>query len=283
MSSKTPQGERFWERLEKTPVWIFFLIAVLLMCWPLLKPIGLPLVVEPETQKFFNQLKQLQPNDPVLLSVDYEAGALSILEPGLIATWKYLAAKNVRLIVTSFSYQGPPLYERAIKKINPESYGWKYGENWVFTGYIPGLETAQAAFAKNIRSLITVDYYRTPIDNIPLMKNINRAEDFKLLVSFTDGAGGGFEGWVKQVQTPYKLTYICQVIDLLVPPIRPYYGAGQVAGFLKGSGGAGQLEYITGSPGDALKISDMLSVAVTYSLILVVLGNIAYRSKGTRR
>ena len=184
MSGQILTKKGVWSRFERIPIWVYFIVAVIFMSWPLLRPVGLQVKVDPETLKYFDQLKQLKSGDNVLFSLDYEVGSVSILEPGVVATWKYLATKDVRLVVTTFSYQAPPLYVRAIKIIRPESFGWKYGENWVFMGYIPGLETGIAAFAKNIRSVVSVDYYGTPIETIPIMKGINGAGDFKLVASF---------------------------------------------------------------------------------------------------
>jgi hypothetical protein len=56
----------------------------------------------------------------------------------------------------------------------------------------------------------------------------------------------------------------------------PYYNSGQIKGMLQGLRGAAELELIIGSPSDAVKSMDALSVGHLVIILFIVLGNILF-------
>jgi hypothetical protein len=68
---------------------------------------------------------------------------------------------------------------------------------------------------------------------------------------------------------------IQQPLEMMVPTILPYYPI-NVQGVLNGGIGAAEYESFGGFPGEAVKLSDMLSVAHLVILVFLILGNIGW-------
>ena len=71
---------------------------------------------------------------------------------------------------------------------------------------------------------------------------------------------------------------IQQPLEMMVPTILPYYPL-NCAGILNGGIGAAEYEVFAGLPGEAVKLSDMLSMGGLVVLIFLILGNIGWFMK----
>lgn len=68
-----------------------------------------------------------------------------------------------------------------------------------------------------------------------------------------------------------------QTIGNCVPNVVPYVGPDKpIRAFIPGAAGAAELEMITGLKGDGTKMADATDLGGVSTVILVVLGNIAY-------
>jgi hypothetical protein len=56
--------------------------------------------------------------------------------------------------------------------------GWDYGTNFVFLGYLPGLEAMYAGLYADFQAQVQNDYLGTPIEDIPLVAGIQDQADF---------------------------------------------------------------------------------------------------------
>jgi len=131
------------------------------------------------TIKAYRCIDELEPGDLVLVSPDFVPGMWVEVGPAMNAIMQHLFMKKVKIIIVSFYSDGPVLAEKIISEIDVGDA--RYGVDYVNLGYIPGLETAMAAFVENPR-VIEYDYYGTPIGELEIMEEVDSIDDFKLYV-----------------------------------------------------------------------------------------------------
>ena len=164
---------------------ILYLALFIAVFFPILRPIGLPLTVTKPTEDLVKVVEAVPSGSTVYLSCDY--GSLGHVEvtPENIVVIRRLIEKKVNIVTANFEMaegaMWPPMIFEALSKELKEN-NFTYGVNYVFIGFLPGAATAMSAFAGNIRSVVKTDFYSTPIDELPLMKNINKITDFSMVI-----------------------------------------------------------------------------------------------------
>jgi len=252
---------------------LMYLLLFIVVGAPLIRPLGLPLPITEPVLALYNKIESLPPGSIVLF--EYGVGAASWPEhgPSNIAVLKHLLSKDVKLILISlYTAEGPTLFATRIKPAI-ESYLEKktYGVDYVDFGYITGYETAMAAIAENVHKALSVDVYGTPVEKIPLMKNVKSAEDIDLVV-----ATAYCEPYIRQFYTPYGVPVAIMTWGMNAPGYMPYIDAGQLCGMLAGIRGAAEYETLIGSPGEGISSADALSLSHLLVIALVIIGNIQY-------
>ncbi len=258
------------------PRWFVMTLVVIFMAIPLLHPLGLPIVVSESTKDYYNAIDQLKPGDVVLFDIGFGSGGYPTLGPATIAILRHCFSKDLKVVLMATSQEGCVIYPLIMDEVKPEEvYGAKYGEDYVFLGYIAGVQTAMAAVLGDLHAAAPVDHFGNPIGTLPMMANIRGADDIDV-VAYLTTAGETSEGWVYQAYSRYKKVTCGGWLSMMTPSMKPYYDAGALAGMLDGIRGAAEYEYLIGQPGDAMKTTDILNLTQTWVLILVILGNIAY-------
>jgi hypothetical protein len=272
----------YW--LENIPRIILVIVIILAMAIPQFYSFGLPIVASQPTIDYYTTLTALKPGSVVLIGFEYELAAAATINPGVIATIKTCVQNNLRLVLFSLSSQAIINEKLILSTLNLESRGWKYGVNYVDLGFISGMESAIAGIALDIWGLVPNDAYGTPLSQLPLMSDVHGAKDISVAMEATTGTE---MEWLRQFNTKYGVTCLFDVIEIIVPTLNPYYQSKQTAGYLNGGSGAAQLEFLSGFPGTAVKLTDMYSIAHLMVLTLLILGNIGYlmsaRSKGRKK
>ncbi len=264
------------EKVGAMPRWLVMTLVVIFMAIPLIHPLGLPIVVSEATQDYFNAIDKLSPGDVVLFDIGFGSGGYPTLGPAAIAILRHCFSKNLKVVIMATQQEGTMMYPLIMEKVDPEgTYGAKYGEDYVFLGYLAGVQTAMAAVLGDIHSAAPVDYFGTSIDNIPMLKDIKGADDIAL-VAYLTTAGEVAEGWVYQSYSRYGKPTCGGWLSMMTPSLKPYYDTGALVGMLDGIRGAAEYEFLIKKPGDALKTTDVLNLTQTWVLVLVILGNLAY-------
>ncbi|HHY17375.1 MAG TPA: hypothetical protein GX524_04805, partial [Firmicutes bacterium] len=132
------------QRLQSIPKTWMYVILLVVLAGPLLKPIGIPIKISNETQTSYDVIDTLKPGSVVVFGFDYTPGNAAEMEPQALAVLKHLLAKDVKVIGISFLAQGPMLAEKAFA-----TTGWankEYGVDYVNLGYRAGGQGAVAAF-----------------------------------------------------------------------------------------------------------------------------------------
>jgi hypothetical protein len=191
------------------------------------------------------------------------------LGPGETAILQHLMRRPVKVILVSWWPDGALFHEKAVESV--DKTGKKYGEDWVNLGYIAGVETAIAAFTKDIRALVKTDLFGTPIDQLPMMKGVNKAEDISLIIPIFQSEA---DVWARQWTGPYQTKVICIATKFSQPGAMPFVTGGQYLSILAGSRDAAEYELLVGIVGRGLKATSAFSGVYLLGALLPIAGSI---------
>lgn len=250
--------------------WIYFLL-IIVVSWPLLSPLGLPVPVGKSTRMAFDTIEKLPPGSLVAVSSVLSGGNWPDLGPPQTALTQHLFKKKMKIVFIGMVDEAPTILETTLlPRIN--KFGAEYGVDYVNLGFIAGApDVAEAAFATSLRKVLTVDFGGKTLDQLPIMKGVNTLADFKLVIHI-----GMAEDPVRQYYTPFKIPLIVGVYGMMGPHYIPYLEAGQLAGMIVGLRGAAEYEYLVGFVGEGLMGSDALSMTHLLVAVFVILGNVFY-------
>jgi hypothetical protein len=266
----SPKGKYFF----------IFIILVMFLVPYFLKP-GLPVYITPETEKWYETMDALGPDDVVLFS--WEVGPAVIITDAdfIIPAYKHLFTKPGLKIVfcTLRNPQAMPI----LLDIWDGKWGsgglWekegKYGEEYVFLGYLPGLDTATAAMAKDMHGAAGgKDHFGTSLSDLPMMDDIRDWQDVTLIIE----TGNVEEGpWMRQWTIPYG-SVLCELTSLSAYAwLLPWYEAGLITAMLGGVRAGAEYEYLLGIPGHAMRTMDVVSLSAIIFISAIIVRNILYR------
>lgn len=189
----------------------------------------------------------LQPNAPVLVAFDFEAGLIGEMEAAAAPVLEQLAEANAIITGVSTTTSGPLFAERWRSGYGENGYGLFFN-----LGYIPAGQAGLLAFASDPRAVIPYDLNSMNVWGGGPLAGINSVSDFSMVLILTDNPEDA-RAWIEQVQpllrergTPMLLVASAKA----EPMIRPYYAGfpKQVSGMVAGVAGAAAYESIhTGS------------------------------------
>lgn len=264
---------KFFDKIDNLDRRILMWFVVIAVSLPYFVSVGLPVPMEPWAQDAIDYMVSVPEGSTVLLDCSAALRVITELETGMKATGYYFAQKHFKIVGTCF-YPDGVLEWRSY--IEPEfiKAGYVYGEDYVFLGYIPGEATAVDRLAKSIRGVVTVDEKGTPLDDIPMMADIDTWEDFEFVLAF--GSGWGPSAFVTYWYLPYGSNVI---------PFSHMYGltgylnnwmAGWVPGTICGVRGSAEWSNYLGLRSTAAITLDSVGLGHVIMIIMVILGNISY-------
>ena len=241
----------------------------------LLVPVSLPIAVTKPVQDLYDTIESI-PNGSVVF-IDSEVGTLTIPEvyPQLISFIKQSIKKNFKFVIGSFiGVECAIITRQALNDLSGELSGYKYGVDYVALGYFPGGQASIAAFGKDIHSLVKTDIDGTPIENLPLMKDLHEAKDFALFMLATSEP----LYFIRQIYAPYGGILVSGCDSVGFAASYAYYSSGQLKGLLNGSRGAAEYERLLGYAGKATSLLNIQSFSHLFILGLLITGNIVFWS-----
>ncbi len=259
---------------------ILYVVLILAVLYPLIKPLGLPFRVSDWTTNFYKAVDKLQAGDTMLMSIDYSVSGGPDVHPQAQAVFKHALSKNVKVVFVAFVTEGVEFANQMIAVA--EKDGKKYGEDFCNLGFAPGVEVAISAFAQDILKVFPKDTRGNVTADLPIMKGIKTAGDFKIITEYATGIPGPAE-WIRQVQTRYKVPLASGVVTVMGPQNEPYYQSGQLVGLLSGLRSAAEYEIAMKMPGSATASMDAQSMGHVAIVLFVILGNIAYLSEKAKK
>jgi hypothetical protein len=257
---------------------IIFALMFLALAFPILNPVILPMDIQKYSRDSFEFADSIPAGSVVLIEGGLGAATYPQGGPGLEVQIVHLLGKGVKLVFFSISTEMAQwtvtAIDNGLAKL-PAGVAAENGVNWVHLGYVPGGESGVAALANDIRSVKTEDHFGTPIGQIPLMADINKASDFAACF-WWGGSEGSIPYGIRQIVTPFNvpMTGMCTTNE--VPNYTPYINSGQMVGIIGGVRGSAEYEYLMGMPGLALGQAMATNFGGLLWAILVVLGNVLY-------
>lgn len=252
---------------------VLFLAPILLIVASVLMPIRVPISVSEPTKDFFESIDSLPPGSVVAVSFSGSLKSLEDQEAQFIAVWKILFQRDLRVLFYPTSPDGLIILDSHLgERVKPEDYGKVYGEDYVRLGYAPLEEAGQASFALSIRSVYSTDHEGRPLDELPMMGDVDGHEDIDLLIF--QASGRNDVSWaVRQWAAPFDTPLIVMTTSNMGPLVTVYY-PGQIMGFVSGLQGGRELKVIGGLADEGAMISDARSLPIIALVVVVILGNI---------
>src|SRR5215470_10696732 len=99
------------ERLDRR--WIFLVMGLLVLL-PLMFPIGLPLYPSAPVVSFYNEIEKIPNGSKVLMSCDYDPGAIPEMVPMTRTAVRQLLRKDCKVVITVLWNGGPGLVDSII-------------------------------------------------------------------------------------------------------------------------------------------------------------------------
>lgn len=202
---------------------VLYVLLMFFIVLPFLTNVNLPIVIHATTRNFYNVVESLPAGSVVVYDLSSQAGQFSEIRPGAVAVVNQLLKKDVKILFVTYQEDGPILIDKTLKMADQTLLSQKrYGEDYVVFGFVPGGEVALAAFAADMHKACPKDTYGTPVEQIPIMKNVHSAKDVALLVVIWGYGMGGITE-IRQWGVTYETPMVIIPISMSIGDITPYY------------------------------------------------------------
>ncbi len=266
---------------------VWYVLLLVMISVPLIRPIGLPIEIEPETMLLYNYINDLPAGSSVVYKM---SGASSIPEKGPVqlAVLKHLISRDLKILfmfgtasevdiaITLDTYYLPRV--QASPKYGPLFAKKVYGVDYIVLPYVSGGTQAQAAFAGDALLLLAgmTDYYdRGKINDYPIMQYFKSAFAWDFLITTSGEPATTQEIQIYQAPYGVPMTYLSNAMHWATH--KPYRDSGQFTGGTNGLRGGAEYELLIGEP-TAAGLGGMDAFSVTYVGLWIILiwANIAY-------
>ena len=266
--------------------WVFlFLIVVCVVTYII--PFQIPTLVEKEVKSIYTFIDSLPPGDIVMIAIDYDPNNLAELHPMTYAMIEHCWRKDLRLIITSLSQNGPGMADQAIRDLTDSvaldrTYNGtvfkgktvRNGIDYCFLGYKPYYALVILGMGQDFRLPFPLDYYGTPLDSVPMMKGVINYEQVACVI---DLSGGNItDAWISYGQGRFNFPLALGLTGVMTAQYYPYLGSGQVFGIMGGLLGAAQYEELADNPGrakDGMRVQLFAHIVIIF---FIIMGNIGY-------
>lgn len=272
----------FWKKIVKIDRrWVFLLVWIAVMI-PLIIPIGLPVNVTPPVKKLYNFVdEQKKEKKTVLLIFDFAPSTMPELLPMGISIMRHCFTEKIPIILYGGLYpQGSGMVEMALRQVKSYFPDIKYGRDYVFLGYVPGISMVILSMGESIKGTFGKDYYGNPLDSLPLMAKVDNYDGIGVTI---DLSGSSLpQLWVTYAYQRYGCRIGVGTTAVSAAQYYPWLQTGQFVGMLGGLKGAAEYEkllavhHIPTGRRTATIGMDAQSIVHLLIVLLIVLGNIGY-------
>ena len=257
--------------LGEIPRRLIYLVIIILLVFATMFPLKVPMTISDSTRKVYETIDALKPGDIVLCQGANAFMWMVECSGAVVAVVNHLATKEgVKLIILPMSPEQGYFMEYCLS-LSEYPKSKIYGEDWAFLDYLPGMDPALDAFLNDVHKTVSVDWYGTPIDELPVMNLIKDHHDIDVFISVGSG--------------PYQAIYFVNaknpniiILDLdqasWYSYVVMYIKTGQIYGATNGPRGAGEYERLLGQSGLGTSMTDAVSLTTALIIILLIIGNI---------
>jgi hypothetical protein len=269
----------FWDKLEAVPNWVLYVLVILAMAYPIFRPLGLPIVVGGPSQEAYRTIDATPEGTIAVFHIAYGAGGKPTLQPAAVAMSHHLFEKNLKVIYFCDNAVDLANIWGIFDEVGPDTrYGKQYGSDYVVLSLTGPFLTQAAVVLSNLLETIPTDARGQSLSGMPMFQGYTETEDINVVCQLTT-SGDISEGWVYQAVSRYERRLVGGWLSMMTSSMIPYYQAGQIQGFIDGSKGAADYEVLANKPGEAVKITDILSLTQVVYLLFIIIGNVGYFGK----
>jgi len=264
----------FFERILRLDRrWIFVAIFVGTVV-PFFFPLGLPVKVTTEVKMIYDFIEELDPDGkPILMSFDYDPAPSAECHPMAIALLRHMFRRDIKVIAVCLHPAGPALGLDALASVAAE-YDKEYGTDYAYMGYGAGFAYMMAKMGESFPESFPVDYYGTPIEEVPLANQIKNYDSVAMVL--TVAGNRAYEYYISFAQAKFGVKVAAGLTAVMASDAYPYLDAGQLSGLIGGLKGAAEYEKLIGHNDRAFIGMDAQSVTHVIIVLFIILGNIAH-------
>jgi len=286
MEPDSGRKKSLFERLQHCDpryLYIFFFIIVFSFIL-LIEYVKLPIPILPSkhTKNLYNTIESL-PNDKIVFvdsdwSIDMRAEHRGQFKSVL----EHIMKRKLKFAMISWvgNIQGQKNGLDTIAEVGQE-YGYVYGEDYVvFPVQAPAGGALIQAIARDVIGTIGTDINGTPLDDfekLPIMKNFRNIYDVSLI--FSCAYDWTRVQWLGFINGVYGTPYAIAVATITTSTAYPFLDSKQMCGMLAGATGGAEYEELLKMDNDkrfSRNMVGVLSMAVCYILLVILLGNLSY-------
>ncbi len=265
-----------WDRLSNLDRRYYYVVLIIVVALPIMKPWGLPIRTGKSSNDFFAAVEAVPEGGTIALAIDYRSDCIVELNPQVVTLYRQAFARNIKIIMWSGVDEGANVTEPITRAVGAEM-GKTYGVDWVNLGYKPGGEVTMKKMVDNFwEGAAYVDMAGTPLEQLPIMRGFDSLKKANLLIDMMAVVPSPAENYLKMVSIPHGVPMAIGTTAIQAPTEMPYYSSGQYKGMLAGLRGAAEYEYLTKRPGPAMMGMDAQSAAHILVIVLIALGNIGW-------
>jgi hypothetical protein len=272
--SSTAPARGALARVEKIDRRYIFLVILLAILLPLIRPIGLPIEPTRKVKGLFDAIEALPEGSVVYFATDWDPGAAPEIYPMAQATLRHLFRRNMRVICATLWPTAGPLAENVLREIAAE-YKKEYGKDFINLGFKEGREVVMVSIATDIANVFPVDLYGKETTSYPIMQGVKDFNDIALLLNISAGYPGTKE-WLQQVQRRWNMKMATCTTGVSEPEYVPNFQSGQLVGLVGGLAGAAEYERLVGVSGTATRGMDAQSLGHLAIIALIVVSNVVF-------
>jgi hypothetical protein len=264
---------------------IWYPILLIITALPFLVPIGLPIKVYPWTQAAYDTVNAVPEGSTVIVGMEFSSGGWGEAGYQAKAVLSHALKRNLKLVFIHdpVAPASPMMTERVMQELQIsiiDPLGKQYGVDWVNLGIVAGGAPSAAKLAQDFHATIQVDMTGNSLKDLEITKNIVDVHDFALILRFSTGPGFPLE---QEWRVIYGIPEVVGSQAMGLTTSIASWEAGILSGFLSGSRGAAEYEFITKIFGDATVAMDAINTSHIFALALLFGGNIwYYLSKGRK-
>lgn len=220
-------------------------LLAMLIIRPSLGDITAP--ASPGVMQFYNAIETVPAGKPVLVVYDWDASRSAEMSVLSQAVMYHIMSRNINFVTLSTIPQGPGFAQQitdAVANDPATKNKYRYGQEYLVLGYLPGNEAALRTLTSNFRTLLPLDYVNSkPLDSYTLTSHValTKIEDFGLIIDLSSGEAE-LRNWIEQVASRTNVPIIAAVPQGLEPLARPYLGVpgAKLTAIVSGTSGAYQ-------------------------------------------
>lgn len=266
--------------------WIF--LALVITCVVTYSiPFEIPIRPSKEVSSIYDYIEDLDEGEIVFVAIDYDPNNLAELHPMTYVLMEHCFRKNLKIIFTSLSANGPGMADQAIRNItdsvkldrtyNGVEFKGKEivnGIDYTFLGYKPYFALIILGMGQDFRLQFPTDYYGTPLDSIPMMKGVLNYDNVACVI---DISGGNItDAWISYGQGKYGFDLALGLTGVMAADYYPYLNSGQIFGLMGGLLGAAQYEILADNEGlakDGMRVQVFAHLLI---ILFIIIGNVGF-------